>query len=163
MQLNRFVITLLSLILSLNVFSQSNVPPPEDLIAYSPEYDIYTIYYPKGYTSGYETDVIKFSEPKKDGISISPYSYLLKKDITDADLILMLSVTYEVDEANFKSVPSKFSNMVVGTGFSNNKYRMVYAGIFNHRLVVVSISKRSNFTDQELRLLHEGMNKVKIQ
>lgn len=141
---------------------ESAVAPKNGLKRYAAAYNVFAVYYPENYRLTHESDVVKFVEPKDNGISMAAFTYLLKKNITVNELIVALAATSEIDESNFKDVPSKFSAMAKGEGYTSNKYWLWWGGVFNQRMVVVSAKKPIPFTEGERQLLQLAIQNLEI-
>lgn len=145
------------------VHAQESAPAANNgLLRYTAAHNIFAVHYPENYSVTYESDVVKFVEPKDKGISMAAFTYLLKKDITVNELIMALAATSEIDESNFEGVPCKFSAMAKGEGYTGNKYWLWWGGVFNQRLVVVSAKKTIPFTEGERQLLQLAIQNLEI-
>lgn len=141
-----------------NVFSQT-----EGMKSYSGALGNYTIYYPENYEIKYESDVVKFVNPKDNGLSIAVFYYNLQADPEADEVIMGFSGISGIPAENWKTVPSKFRISVQGNGFSSEKYWSWWCGVHNRKMVVLSVKKTTPMDKEEQILIQKVVDNLDIR
>lgn len=157
--MNQIILLFIILVLSLqsSVFAQNN--EVMTLTSFVPKTQAYDIYYPSDFQLLEGDDGIVTITDTVSGLNITLSSYTLKSKPKDHELMTVLN-SFINDSYNkkhkiedWKSYTSKFDNLVeLRTHFNNSNW--IWYGINNKKsIVVLSLNKETEITDEEVALI----------
>lgn len=135
---------------------------------FSPKNGSYNIYYPKHFILLEDEEGIVTFTDSISGFNITVSEYALKKKLSNDQLIELLNTFLKAEfQKEFKKIDwflfdSQFDNLVEIRFNKNNTYWAWWGASDKKRLVVISINKDTEISEEEIRLVQYMINGLEI-
>lgn len=122
--------------------------------SFVPSSNAYDIYYPSNYVVEENKEgIVNITNPET-GLNITLSCYSLSDKLPEDSLIDVLNgFLPEIKKSEWKSYKSKFDNLIEGR-MNKDNYNWIWWGIsLKKRVVLMSVNKKENISDEEIKLL----------
>lgn len=152
------IISALFVILSLNALGQNE--NGQIMTSFVPKTEAYDIYYPKHFKL-IEDDkgIVTMTDTASAGINISISSYSIDKKLNNENLVehmngfMKIYFGKEISENEWFTFDTKYDNLIEGKIEKDNVYWTWWGISYKKQLVVISINKDVQITEENLNLV----------